>query len=331
MTLRRWQVIGKFREARGVIAPSANIEALRKGYPVYQAKYGNLSVLGDILARFPATDEATERLRNYVDMYDLVLSEYGSEAAAYVRDVELGGWTSALHLVDPRWSLDMFRMWGGGAPQPRHYRPVGGGIGDVPRLMSEELKKKGVRMWLETPVSEVNECSSDVAAERKEKHCYHLHTAGHSIHTSHLAFAIPPLALAKISGSIPSKLGKNPLITQSFADPAFKAALLFSEAWWEPTLFANGTAGALDAASGSGNCLGQVVPYLGSGPNGEKAIHVSYISGDCVSLHWAHLIATLDEEGWKAHLVRQLGVLFPGIAIPKPLRAVVKLWDEGAW
>lgn len=338
MTLHRWQVATKYREARGQIVPAADTESLRKHYALPES-WGNKSIMAEILLKFPPTPEATAGLRNYTDMYDFILGNYGSEGLAYVREVEFGGWTGAMHLVDPRWSLDMLRMWGAGAQPPRHWRPVGGGIGNVPKLMSEELSKRGVaKMTVAMAITSVDRCASGHHVEAaKKQHCYKLRTSRDSVvFAEHVAFAIPPLALAKIKGDVPKDLLKTPLFTQTIPDRAFKAAMLFDHAWWEPRLYANESSGALDGTSGSGNCLGQIVPYKGRGPNGEAALHVSYISGECSDMHWSHMAAAdaphkLTEEQWQAHLLRQMELLFPDTDIPEPLRIVTKFWDEGAW
>ncbi|KAI8999884.1 hypothetical protein DFJ74DRAFT_697943 [Hyaloraphidium curvatum] len=338
MTLRRWQVQGKFREARGKIYSSAEVEngaVRRAAYPVFaDGPFGNASVLADLIAQLPPTDESTRVLRGYTDLYDILLAKYGPEAVSYLKEVEFGGFTSSFHDVDPRWSLDMFRMWGSGPSN--HFRPVGGGIGNVPRLMTEELSRRGVvRMSVAMAVEKVDRCSDAErrAAGRRGGDCYTVRTSREKTFTaSRVAFAVPPLALAKIRGAVPEDLLATPLLRHSYPDVAFKAALLFPHAWWEPIIAANGSTGYLDGISGAGNCLGQVVPYLGRGAKGEAALHVSYVAGDCVALHWRHATGSgMSPSSWEAHLVRQLRVLFPQADIPAPLRSVVKLWDEGAW
>lgn len=338
MTLRRWQVATKYREARGIITGVDKLGELKRAYPLFAASpNGNRSVLADLLLEFPPTDESTVQLRQYMDMYDLLLSRYGSEALAYIKDVEFGGFTTLLHSTDPRWTLDMFRMWGGGG-QARHYRPVGGGIGEVARLMAEELSQRGVsKMSVAMGITKANRCSKadrKMSGFSKKNGCYRLETwRGSTVFAKHVAFAVPPLALRKIKGDVVADLLATPLLENALPEPAFKAALLFPYAWWEPYLHANETSGFLDAISGSGNCLGQIVPYMGRGSNGEAAIHVAYMAGECVDGHWAHLFHSNgpSEAEWKAHLMRQLKVLFPGFEVPEPLQVVTKYWEEGAW
>ena len=71
-----------------------------------------------------------------------------------------------------------------------------------------------------------------------------------------VVLALPPVALAKITGDVTKKVTRHAIFRSIVSVPAFKAAAVYEDAWWASTLQPQKTFTSYDG------CLGVTMPHL---------------------------------------------------------------------
>ena len=76
-----------------------------------------------------------------------------------------------------------------------------------------------------------------------------------------LVIAVPPGPFKKIGGAVAQKIKREPAFQSVKAFPAFKAAAVYSRAWWEDIIDGRRLLNPLEAFMSNGDCLGWTLPH----------------------------------------------------------------------
>jgi hypothetical protein len=170
-----------------------------------------------------------------------------------------------------------------------------------------------------------------------------------------IVIAIPPRALSRLiepSSDVLGSLTRSRMFRSTFGVPAFRAVALYRSAWWDslsldaslPPLRPHGVLTTLSSR------LSLIVVYDGTGPNGERALHLSYCNDSNARLEegrfWHDVVnralasdsfsGGVRSESADAKMYEtvraELAVAFarPVEDIPEPLQFEWHFWDDGA-
>ena len=111
---------------------------------------------------------------------------------------------------------------------------------DITTALERSAKRVGVKMYLNEKVNALNR-KGDMFAVR---------TDHFSVSAKKLIIAVPSIPLGKITGDVATEIQTNYQFEAILARPCFKAAAIYSYAWWENAIFTSIM-----------TCLSWIMPY----------------------------------------------------------------------
>ncbi|KJE91085.1 hypothetical protein CAOG_02274 [Capsaspora owczarzaki ATCC 30864] len=300
-------------EARGIFTNSTDY--LRKmAFPVFAAHpmLGNMS--DSDLWSYVTSPTLIQNASVYPDFGSYLRDKLSPEGWQYLQSVR--AYEGDLFEVDADSYVEFSQLED--QDGPNQYRPLEG-MSALVRALTASCDSAGVRIYLNEPARSIG---------RTEKHTFIVQTDMYYIETDKLVINLPPLALAKVEGSIVEQITQQLAYQSILPEVAMKGVALYAEAWWEK--LPEGVAIVdLQRYVTHSECLTTTLPYTGRGPNGEAVLHTIYADGPC-GTHWQRIVYE-SKSSLDAAVKRQLSYIFPGAQVPDSMASEYALWDEGAW
>ena len=237
-------------------------------------------------------------LENHADFPSLIISHFGAEGLAYLRE---NGYHSLFSAVAHHAILDFIASdeWG-----PLSY-PVGGMSQFVTRML-RNATALGMRIFHNEPVNKIN-------TETSEK--FAIETATLSINAEKVLCSIDPLGFAGVTGNIAETVKGSPAFRAIAPKTSVTVAAWWSDRWWERSSLHGGR--NLSRVTSHGDCFNgmEIATY----PYGrmQNVTRVVYDDGACVHM-WRTIIDSNDSERLINEVVGSLQQVFIDVLVPRP-------------
>lgn len=273
LKLREWVIDEVLLEARSVCAKSAK-ELRAKAFPEIEKLYREngattFDLQKDLIQRVAANPSQLQSQHGHIASF--AHSIYGPEAVDYLKAL-YGAWTTHMYNADLVFMISRWikTPWGSHV----EYRPFGG-LSAVIRGLVRECVGCGVEVRKGEGVVEIEKVldEQEGAGEGQTgdgttvRRRYLVRTTKDTIYTcSNLILTLTPTQLQRIRSRFLEKyLFSQPIFKALSPALAFKAAMSFKEAWWEPELAFPGN--KKDGEDG----VGEGEPVVGIGHAGQSA------------------------------------------------------------
>jgi hypothetical protein len=300
---------GRFAFAKDDLLPA---------YPKITAVPDTETALYDQLRKGSARAQAN----SFPDFRSYIRDVAGEEQYHFLRDVSRFR-ADFEYPLDARGYLDYLDEEWDVCCQPSY--PVGG-MSSFIRGMEARAAAAGVRIFKSEPVTAIEPDSGR----------YKVTTKGMTLVASKLVMAIPPVALAKITGSVSDRLQKLPQLQAIIAVPVVTVAQWWPDRWWANVVNPGATAdNHVWRAWTTDHCLNFIEIPLDQYGVDQKATRSVYDDdANCVAF-WSD-IAKQGIDKVEAEIQRGLEYLFNDngltakVTIPKPIKTHFQYWPA-AW
>jgi len=148
-------------------------------------------------------------------------------------------------------------------------------------------------------------------------------SSNRTVTAGRLLVGVPPAAFGRVRGSVARGIQAQPQFKSVYSVPAFKAAAVYEEAWWEGLLedmhYRSGFEHrflALPCAVASG-----------VGEKGERVLHTAFEIGE--KAEWLRDTCDKGHDMFQVAMQRELQDLFPEVHVPLALEVQCQFWESG--
>lgn len=319
----------------------------------------------DLRTRFPSlpSDPDFNLVRNLVDrvcadpvavcakyptLHSLCTAVYGAEGVDYL-SATYGAWTAHMH-ADLGWLISRWFRHPRG--QTKELRPRKG-MGELITCLARACEEAGVETRKGEPVLSVEKVDVSDKIPGLEGGGFLIRTTQGLLACRSVISTLTPVQLGKLDSSfLTQHIFSQPIFKALLPARAFKAAMSFATAWWEPELSFPPPPDAPEiesmeppnghpttsseshakqrrrypAMSSKSTPLGLILPYRSSGP--PYVLHAAYTDDPGSVAQLAQFISNPIEL--KGYILSQLSKIF-GRTIPEPIAFEYAMWDQGSY
>lgn len=305
-------------EARGVFT-NDTLELKKKAYPTLQyGKFANVSKAEQLWDMIMDPNNLIHA-NDYTDFGSYIKGVLGPEAWEYL-DAAIA-YKNDLAELDVATYVEFNQLEAGDNITVQ--RPNGGMSAYIEKLRDSAIANS-VRIYTNQMVAFIG-----LYDDKNPDFLYHLESDDYLIDSQKLILAVPPVQLARISGSVIETIAQQNQFQSIQPQPAMKGAAVYAQPWWRMLPNESGRLQDMQRYLTTSACLQMVVPYKGSGPDGTAVLHTIFASGPCAE-HW-RVILNQEKSRLDKAVQQQLSYLFPGVNVPPAIDTEYQYWPDGAW